>query len=648
MKNADETESMGGDGRRWREHGWGWRMQARTGAWVGMENHDERDGKSGEGKGGYARERELDRGWRIEMQQQGPHTPPPLLTPPHSTPCARAQAPNHPPALDKPEHIRVILTEHFWPRDDDTNGSKVEFRVSEKVGLVSTLLVMMAVESMSWRSPARIMIRSMEIYRHYVLNCKNALTTILKCLNEPRPLQSDDFLVVRRAPRIPFGLVLMLPFQWTTWIMFVSTLVLLVFAWILVQYRRFQISKTVFAALDIMEIILTGGTSRPMPWSSQQMAVIKYTEGGRIMLHKVEESFRSPSFGAYAVRQNHFIIHIINNLILRLSQSGLFNQWEHMLAYSLDLDGQRVRKTIGEDDGPEKLRVVQLTGPYLLWAGGLCLAGIATVLAAVELPRPWSITALVQAAHVPVMTAFNHTSRGYVHVVSIEARDFDPWLISRSFARIPRTNPLGIFIIVYTSTLGLTTDTIQNVHKAFFYVLGTTRVIQLFPEKYTPYVALSDTYDSLENEWLIESLWLSDFCEGQLNEHTRKVPLTSDVKQLKGLRYEYIPREQNMLLDRREITHFGGRDIMFSMLLTELGMKWIKSEDDTMFNKFRKETLELVLPTESLATFFNLSLLRCAEFTFKNNNFKCFLDHFPPVLIYESPESYEVFEKSTL
>ncbi|GLG98185.1 Protein of unknown function [Gryllus bimaculatus] len=461
MKNADETESMGGDGRRWREHGWGWRMQARTGAWVGMENHDERDGKSGEGKGGYARERELDRGWRIEMQQQGPHTPPPLLTPPHSTPCARAQAPNHPPALDKPEHIRVILTEHFWPRDDDTNGSKVEFRVSEKVGLVSTLLVMMAVESMSWRSPARIMIRSMEIYRHYVLNCKNALTTILKCLNEPRPLQ-------------------------------------------------------------------------------------------------------------------------------------------------------------------------------------------ATVLAAVELPRPWSITALVQAAHVPVMTAFNHTSRGYVHVVSIEARDFDPWLISRSFARIPRTNPLGIFIIVYTSTLGLTTDTIQNVHKAFFYVLGTTRVIQLFPEKYTPYVALSDTYDSLENEWLIESLWLSDFCEGQLNEHTRKVPLTSDVKQLKGLRYEYIPREQNMLLDRREITHFGGRDIMFSMLLTELGMKWIKSEDDTMFNKFRKETLELVLPTESLATFFNLSLLRCAEFTFKNNNFKCFLDHFPPVLIYESPESYEVFEKSTL
>ncbi|GLG92245.1 Protein of unknown function, partial [Gryllus bimaculatus] len=239
----------------------------------------------------------------------------------------------------------------------------------------------------------------------------------------------------------------------------------------------------------------------------------------------------------------------------------------------------------------------------------------ATVLAAVDLPRPWSITAQVQAALIPVVTALNNTSRGYVHVVSIEAEDMDPWLISRYFMNVPGTNPLGIFIIVYTSTRGLTMGAQQEVFKAFFQVLGTTRVIQLIPDAHIPYVTLLDldTFHMVKNKWRNGYLYLPEFCEGQFDEHTRNVPLLSRSQQLKGFRFEFVLREQNVWMDKRGNTRAGGRDFMFAKMLTEFGMQWKIPENSSLIQKFREGNVELGLPVHTVATYWKYSFLRSTE-----------------------------------
>ncbi|GLH09562.1 Protein of unknown function, partial [Gryllus bimaculatus] len=69
--------------------------------------------------------------------------------------------------------------------------------------------------------------------------------------------QSDDHLVVRRAKRVPFGLVLILPFHWQTWSSVLCIVVLTVVAWALARWRPFQISSMLTAVFDVVEMSLT-------------------------------------------------------------------------------------------------------------------------------------------------------------------------------------------------------------------------------------------------------------------------------------------------------------------------------------------------------------------------------------------------------
>ncbi|GLH03347.1 Uncharacterized protein GBIM_09269 [Gryllus bimaculatus] len=86
--------------------------------------------------------------------------------------------------------------------------------------------------------------------------------------------QSDDYLVVRRAGRVPFGLVLLLPLETASWYALVATIFLLVLAWMTVRTVRLHIIGVIAALIDIQEIVLTGGLSRTLQCASQRIVVL--------------------------------------------------------------------------------------------------------------------------------------------------------------------------------------------------------------------------------------------------------------------------------------------------------------------------------------------------------------------------------------
>ncbi|KAK7864811.1 hypothetical protein R5R35_001618 [Gryllus longicercus] len=232
----------------------------------------------------------------------------------------------------------------------------------------------------------------------------------------------------------------------------------------------------------------------------------------------------------------------------------------------------------------------------------------------VDLPKPASVAASAHAANVPVMLALNHTSLGYVHVVPVHAKHFDPLKLIHDFMLFKSINSLGIFIIMPLEH-DLKLKIVAYLYTVLFKRFGTTRVVYLSTNK-EPSVLISNGYNQVAKVLSVTRHTLTDFCSKQLDVRTKKLQLNTEVGNLKGFRFEYIVREQNVWVDKRGHTRIGGRDVEFAKLLEEFGMVWKPCDLDFETNHALIEgNLELILPASKLSIVWNLEDVVPAQYS---------------------------------